>query len=143
FWLLHTLNGAIPGISHLCDTERTHPEEAYRLLAQLVGQLCTFTPDIDPLSLPKFNYLTLGDVFEELFARILSLLPGGVEQAFIEVGLEHRKDGMLLGKFPVPNLAGHEFFVAVQSNLPESIVRERVPAILKMAAWNEIYDVVK
>ena len=33
FWLLHTLNGAIPLLTHLLDTPRVHPEEAYLLLA--------------------------------------------------------------------------------------------------------------
>ncbi len=143
FWLLHTLNGAIPALSHAIESGRPHPEELFVALSSLAGQLCTFAPDADPLSLPKFNYLELGSVFEELFARVLSLLSGGIEQAYVEIPLEHRQDGMFIGKVTDPKLFANEFFLAVQSKLSEALVRERVPALLKMASWNQIYEVVK
>jgi type VI secretion system protein ImpJ len=143
FWLLHTLNGALPALSHAIESGRAHPEEIYLLLIGLAGQLCTFSVDSDPLSMPKFNYLDLGAVFEELFARVLSLLSGGIEQAYVEIALEHRQDGMFIGKVSDPDLFSKEFFLAVQSKQSEAMVRERVPAVLKMASWNQIYDVVK
>jgi len=143
FWLLHTLNGALPALSHAIESGRSHPEEIYLFLSVLVGQLCTFSMDSDPLSVPKFNYLDLGNVFEELFARVLSLLSGGIEQAYLEIPLEHRQDGMFIGKIVDPRVFSKEFFIAVQSKQPEALVRERVPAVLKMASWNQIYDVVK
>lgn len=143
FWLLHTLNGSIPVLNHLVETQRTHPEEAYLALVSLAGQLFSFAADGDPTTLPKFKYLELGDVFEELFARILSLLSGGIERPYIEIPLEHRPDGMFIGKLPEPKIAQHEMYVAIQSSMPEAIVRERVPAVLKMAGWNQIFDIVK
>src|SRR5690606_37014752 len=57
FWLLHTLNGAIPTLRHLIETGRVHPEGVYLALSSLAGQLCTFAEDADPSTLPKFNYL--------------------------------------------------------------------------------------
>ncbi|HLV65223.1 MAG TPA: type VI secretion system baseplate subunit TssK [Polyangiaceae bacterium] len=143
FWLLHTLNGAIPVLNHLLDTPRVHPEEAYVVLASLAGMLSSFAPDADPSELPKFNYLELGECFEALFATVLRLLPGGIEQTYVEIPLEHRPDGMFIGRIADPKLVNHELFVAVKSGLPEAIVRERVPAVLKMAGWNQIYDIVK
>lgn len=143
FWLLHTLNGVIPTLNHLIDTPRTHPEEAYLALATLIGQLCSFSSAAEPSDIPKFNYLELGEVFESLFATTLRLLPGNIEQSFVEIALEHRPDGMFIGKMPDPKLAGHELFIAVKANMAESFIRERVPAVLKMAGWNQIYDVVK
>ena len=133
FWLLHTLNGAIPGLVHLLDNRKAHPEEAYLLLGSLIGHLCTFAPDADPHNLPKFNYLELGDAFEAVFARVLSLLSGGIEQHYVEIPLEHRPDGMFIGKMPDPKLVSHEFFVAVKAGLGDALVRERIPAVLKLA----------
>jgi type VI secretion system protein ImpJ len=143
FWLLHTLNGAISPLTHMLDTLRVHPEETYLLLATLIGQLCTFASDADPVEVPKFNYLELGDVFEPIFARVLSLLSGGIEDRYTEIPLEHRPDGMFIGKIPDPRLVTQEFFVAVKANIAEAIVRERIPAVLKMAGWNHIFEVVK
>ncbi|HET9934366.1 MAG TPA: type VI secretion system baseplate subunit TssK, partial [Polyangiaceae bacterium] len=143
FWMLHTLNGAIPLLQHLLDTPRTHPEEAYAALAQLAGQLCSFSADVEPTAVPKFNYLELGDVFETLFAVVRRLLPGSIERAYTEIGLEHRPDGMFIGKFPDRGLLTQELFVAVAANMTEALVRERVPGVLKLASWNQVYDIVK
>jgi type VI secretion system protein ImpJ len=143
FWLLHTLNGAIPLLAHLLDTQKAHPEEVYIALTGLLGQLCTFAPDADPSSFPRFNYHELGEVFEQLFARILSLLAIDSALPYSEIPLERRQDGMFVGKIPEPRLVNHEFFIAVKSRLPEQIVRERVPQLLKIAAWTHIYEVVK
>ena len=143
FWLLHTLNGVIPALSHMLDTKRSHPEEAHLALATLVGQLASFSPDVDPTELPKFNYLELGDSFEVLFARVLSLLSGGIQQHYVEIALQHREDGMYLGKIEDAKLIGYELFIAAKSNLAEALVRERVPAVFKMADWQNIYEIVK
>lgn len=143
FWLLHTINGVIPELNHLLDTGRVHPEEAYVVLARLAGMLTSFSTDVEPSDLPKFNYLELGETFEALFATVLRLLPGGLEQSYTEIPLEHRPDGMFIGRLADPKLLSNEFFVAVKANLAEALVRERVPGVLKMASWNQIYEVVK
>ena len=142
FWLLHTLNAAIPRLAHLLHS-KAHPEEVYLALVELVGQLCTFAADADPASLPAFNYTELGGLFEQLFARVISLLAIDSVPTYVELTLERRQDGMFVGKIPDPRLANHEFFVAVKSALPEPVIRERVPQLIKIAAWTQVYDVVK
>ena len=143
FWLLHTLGAAMPALSHLLDTPNVHPEEVYLLLARLIGQLGTFAPDADPAAIPRFNYAELGEVFELLFARVLSLLSIDSVAVYAEVPLERRPDGMFLGKIPEPRLTNHEFFVAIRSGMSEQVVRERVPQLLKVAGWKHISEVVK
>jgi len=143
FLLLQTLSAALPVLNHLLDTARAHPEEAYLVLAQLASTLACFSSDTGPSEIPKFNYLELGDTFELLFASVLRLLSGGTERAYTEIALEHRPDGMFIGRIPEPKLFSQEFFVAVKANMPEALVRERAPAVLKLAGWSHIYDVVK
>jgi type VI secretion system protein ImpJ len=143
FWMLHTLNSAIPGLTHLLETQAAHPEEVYLALSSLAGQLCTFAAAGDPTTLPRFDYSELGSVFEALFACILSLLSVDSQASYTEVPLERRQDGMFTGKLPEGRLVNHEFFVAVKTSVAEAVVRERVPQTLKIASWNHIYDVVK
>ncbi len=143
FWLLHTLNASIPVLSHLVDTGKAHPEEIYVHLASLVGALCTFSVDADPSTIPKYNYGQLGEVFEYLLARVIALLAVDSGPAYREIPLERRPDGMFVGRIPEPRLANHEFFISVKSQLPEPIVRERVPQLLKIAGWKHIAEVVK
>lgn len=143
FWLLHTLNSSIPAINHLLHTDRCHPEDAYLALVRLAGQLCTFAAAGDPMDLPKFNYLALGETFEPLFARVKSMLPGGVERPFLEVALERREDGTFLGRLPPESLDGSEFFVAVQSALDPTVVRGSFPKLLCVASWKDIPEVAR
>jgi type VI secretion system protein ImpJ len=143
FWMLHTLNAAIPLLTHLLETPGAHPEEVFVALSGLAGQLCTFAPGADPAVLPRFDYNNLGGAFSALLARITALLSVDSEPSYVEVPLEKRPDGMYTGKLADGRLANLEFFVAVKSSLPEAVLRERVPQILKIAGWRDIYDVVK
>lgn len=143
FWLLHTLNSSIGVLTHLLDCEDVHPEEVYLAMVQLIGALSTFSTGVDPLTLPKFNYVQLGDVFEALFAHVVAMVSIDSAPSYVEVPLERRPDGMFVGKLPEARIANHEFFVSVKSGLPESLVRERVPQLLKVAGWRHITEVVK
>lgn len=141
FWLLHVLNGAIPGLRHLFDEGHAHPEQLYLALIALAGQLASFGTGVDPAALPAFDYLALGSCFEELFARLLVQVAVELELPYRELPLERRSDGIYLGK--LEQLGSREVFVAVRSTSSEALVRERAPQVLKIADWTQIYDVVK
>jgi type VI secretion system protein ImpJ len=146
FWLLHTLRTAMAGLTHFVDlleSDPVHPEEVYVALVTLIASLSTFSADVDPLTLPKFDHRGLGDIFETLFARVLALLTVDAAPAYTEIPLERRPDGMFVGRIPEPRLANHEFFVAVRSTTPEASVREQVPQLLKIAGWKRISEIVK
>jgi type VI secretion system protein ImpJ len=138
FWLLDVLNGAIPIFSHMVDQGHVHPERAYEALAGLVGRLCTFTVDADPAELPKFDYLALGDSFEPLFARAVSLLDAVIKERYAEIPLRRREDGMYLGRVDDSTVLRHEFFLGVSSILPESELRDRLPKLSKIASWGQV-----
>jgi type VI secretion system protein ImpJ len=138
FWLLNTLNTFIPPLSHLCDHGHASPEEAYMVLAQLIGQLCTFAVDGDPTTTPKFNYLDLGDVFEPMFARVMQLLNTVIAERYVQIPLQRRDDGMYLGRVEDPSVLRYEFFLAASGNMPEQQARERLPRLMKIASWNQI-----
>lgn len=141
FWLLHVLNGAIPGLRHLFDEGHAHPQQLYLALATLAGQLSSFGTTVDPAALPAFDYLELGSCFEELFARLLVQVAVELELPYREVPLERRSDGIYLGK--LEQLGEREVFVALRSSSSEALLRERAPQVLKIADWTQIYDVVK
>ncbi len=138
FWLLGTLNTFIPTISHFVDSPTAHPEQAYLVLGQLIGQLCTLAADGDPTTLPKFNYLDLGAVFEPMFARAMSLIGAAIQERCIEIPLQRRPDGVYLGQAPGPEVMRSEFFLAVSTTLPEAQVRERLPRLMKVASAGQI-----
>jgi type VI secretion system protein ImpJ len=138
FWLLNALNLSIPAISHIVDHATDHPEQAYLHLAQLIGQLCTFAVDGDPTTIPKFNYLELGDVFDPMFDRALKLLEAVLAERYVEIPLTKREDGMFLGQITDSNVLRYAFFLAAAGNVPEGQLRDRMPKLTKIASWSQI-----
>ncbi|MGZ3476240.1 MAG: type VI secretion system baseplate subunit TssK [Polyangiales bacterium] len=138
FWLLNAINIFIPPMSHLVDQGHAHPEEAYLVLAQMIGTLCTFAVEGDPTTIPKFNFLDLGDVFEPMFARAMALLNTVIAERYVQIPLQRRDDGMYLGRVEDPNVLRYEFFLAASGSMPEPTVRDRLPKLMKIASWNQI-----
>jgi type VI secretion system protein ImpJ len=138
FWMLHSLNSYIPIVSHMVDHGNAHPEDCYIVIASLIGEMSTFSPDGDPTTIPKFNYLELGDVIDPLFDRALTLISGVLAENFTIVPLEKREDGMYLGKFEDPKLPRtHELFLEAKG-IDEGTLRERLPRLLKIGSWTQI-----
>jgi type VI secretion system protein ImpJ len=138
FWMLHTCNSFIPGLSHLVDHMSAHPEHCYLVLASLIGQFCTFSADGDPTAMPKFNYLELTDVFDPMIERALTLIGIVDRDSYKIVPLEKREDGMYLGKFEDPRLPrSHELFLEAKG-ADEGTLRERLPRLLKIGSWTQI-----
>jgi type VI secretion system protein ImpJ len=143
FWFLHTLNGALPVFRHLAQQGTVHPQDAYLELARLVGQLCTFVADADPVALPAFNYLDLGAVFEPMFARALSMIDATLAGRYVEIPLQRREDGVFVGQASSPELMRSEFFLAVSGTLSEAQVRERLPKLIKVASAYRIGPILQ
>jgi type VI secretion system protein ImpJ len=142
FWLLSALNASIPAIAHVVDNGSVHPEQAYLELARLIGQLCTLSTDGDPTTIPKFNYVELGDVFEPMFERAQRMLSSAEAERYVEIPLQKREDGMCLGRITDPNLLRSTFFLAASGPAPEAQVRERIPQLTKVASWGQIGEIL-
>ena len=136
--LLAALNRAIPRVSHFLEATDTHPERLYLELATLAGELCTFVPGVDAASFPKYNYMSLGDTFEPLFARALALINTTVDERFVEIPLKRREDGMYLGRIDDPTVLRFEFFLAARGTLSEAEMHQQLPKLSKIASWGQI-----
>jgi type VI secretion system protein ImpJ len=146
FMLLNTLGTSMASLTHFADlleSDPVHPEELYLKVVELIASLSAFSADVDPVNLPKFDFFSLGEVFEALYARVIALLSVDAAPTYTEIPLERRPDGMFVGRIPEPRLANHEFFVAVRSTMPEAALREQVPQLLKVAGWKRISEIVK
>jgi type VI secretion system protein ImpJ len=138
FWMLHTMNSYIPIVSHMVDHGDCHPEDLFITLASLFGELCTFTPDVDPTAVPKFNYLELQEAFDPLFERLYAMVSGVLAESYVIIPLEKRDDGMYLGRFEDPKLPRtHELFLEAKG-ADEATLRERMPHLLKLGSWTHI-----
>jgi type VI secretion system protein ImpJ len=144
FWLLNALNSSIPPFAHMVDQRTTDPERAYIELGRLIGQLCTFAVEGDPTTIPKFNYLDLGESFGPMFQRAAMLLDAVVAEKYVIVPLNKRSDGLYLGQIEDPTWLRYEFFVSASMSgaVAEATVRERLPRLAKIASWNQINSIL-
>jgi len=142
FLFLDLLNGNIPVFSHMVDAGTLHPEQAYLVLATLIGRLCSFA-DVDPTAVPKFDYLDLGASFTPMFDMASRLLESIISDRYAEVELQRREDGVYVGRSSGEQVMNSDFFLAVSSTLPEAQMRERLPRLMKVASVNQIQAILK
>jgi type VI secretion system protein ImpJ len=143
YLLLSTINGFIPPLQHMVESGDLPPRTVYLTLGQLAGQLCTFAVDADPTRLPKFAYNDLRSTFEELFARVTSLLLATVGEHFVAIPLQAQNDGMHVAKLEDERLATCDrFLISVKTDLPEKQVAAQLPQFAKVASWTDIQEIL-
>jgi type VI secretion system protein ImpJ len=137
FWLLHTLNGMLPAVAEVVDKPTTSAREAYGVLAQVIGQLCTFDVTGDPMAIPRFNYLELGDVFGPMFTMAFDLLDRVIAERYVQIPLEPR-EGVLVGELRDASIFKHAFYLAAGGGYSEAQLREHLPKLAKISSLQQI-----
>jgi type VI secretion system protein ImpJ len=116
--------------------------QLYLLLAQVAGQLATFSPDVDPAQLPVFSHTDLRTTFEELMAQVTALLRS-VREAYLTVPLENVQ-GVQVGKLEDDRLLrATQFLLAVRSDVPEEQLVQRLPSLCKIASRKELPQILR
>ncbi|MBX7222644.1 MAG: type VI secretion system baseplate subunit TssK [Blastocatellia bacterium] len=143
FWLLHTVNTALPALKHLYAAARLHPEPLYRELAQLEGQLMTFAVNRHPRDIVEYQHENLFVTFYRLFSEIRELLDVVISNKCVQIPLVNVRESVYKGVVEDDRLL-HEaaFFLAVRSNSPDRDVMSRVPRVVKIASFDHIDRVV-
>ena len=142
FLQLSTINTAIPVLTHAASNGELAPVQLYLLLAQVAGQLATFSSDVDPAQLPVFTHTELRKTFEELFARVTYLLRN-VREAYLTVPLEIAQ-GVHVGKLDDDRLLrASQFLLAVRSDLPEEQLVQRLPGLCKIASRAQLPGILR
>jgi type VI secretion system protein ImpJ len=113
------------------------------MLSRCAGQLCTFSPEADPSTLPTFQFTNLRATFEELFQRLNELLRAVALEQCLNVPMELGADRIFRATLSDERLERcGQFFVTVRSELPEAMVAEQLPKLVKVACGSEIRSIV-
>jgi type VI secretion system protein ImpJ len=134
FLLLHTLNGAIPGLMHLAGNPRAHPEQVWRELARLCGALHTFAAEGHPRDVPAYRHDDLTATFSALDARLRGLLDTNITARYVPMALTRTANGVWSARVPENVLDGHRFYLSVHSSAPPEKVSQQTPAKAKVAS---------
>jgi type VI secretion system protein ImpJ len=88
FWLLHTVNSAIPVLRHWEHGASPHPAEAFRGLAQVAGTLCTFSADGELERLPEYDHMAPAECFAGIVSQIRQLAMPSVSDSCVTLPLQ-------------------------------------------------------
>jgi type VI secretion system protein ImpJ len=142
FWLLHTVNRAVPNFAHLFHTRLVHPERLYSAMAELAGELMTFTPDRHPKDIVRYEHTELYETFSRLSLEIRDLLETVIPTRCVPIPLEKVREALYAGRVVDDRLLKDaSFYLGVRADIPEAQVMERVPRVIKVASRDTI-DVV-
>jgi type VI secretion system protein ImpJ len=97
FWLLGTVNGYIPLLSHFLKEKNSHPETVYLTLAAMAGELTTMS-DLDVRETPSYQHDHLGETFSGLAQRLPQMLKEVLPQAYERIPLTVKDESILQGR---------------------------------------------
>ena len=141
FLFLQTINSSIPLLNHFYHTGTVHPEQLYKCLVQLMGELMTFSTEGHPRDLPAYNHSDLTKTFTEIDEKLQQLL-GTVISArnVVYIPLEAKTENTYTGSISDSALfAAGKFFLAVEGGeIPQTDIIQYVPVKLKLSSADVI-----
>jgi type VI secretion system protein ImpJ len=144
FWLLHTVNGAIPALQHVFATGHAHPETGYLELARLAGFLFTFATEGHPKDLPPYQHEDLSPTFARMEDKLKALLDTIIPTKCTSIPLAQTRDTMFTANISDDRILQPEgaMYVAVSANVPaEKVVRE-APLKFKISTPDRVEQLI-
>ncbi|WP_313298713.1 type VI secretion system baseplate subunit TssK [Pseudomonas sp.] len=142
FWLLYTVNRAYPGLAHLLQHPRLHPEQLYRFLAELAGSLLTFSLNARLDDIPPYDHQDPAASLLKLDRLVRELLNSVVPNRYIPIPLDQTRSSYYVGRLNDPRLADADFYISVHADMPGAQVLELVPRAFKVGSPEDIEVVV-
>jgi len=144
FLLLIIVNRSIPLLSHLCQRNGLHPEDLYRALVSLAGELAAFaSQDKMARGYPAYRHDALNETFEPVLIDLRNALSMVIEQNAISIPLVEKKYGVRVGRIPDRGLIGSALFVlAARASVPADQLRGEFPRQVKIGSVEVIRDLV-
>jgi type VI secretion system protein ImpJ len=139
FWLLHTVNRSFPLLNHLLEHPQAHPEAVYQALAQLAGELLTFSSSQTLADIPPYRHEQLTATFQQLDTLLRGLLDTVISSRYVVIPLQDLKPSLHLGRLDSDRLAeGHDFYLSVAGDCPAAELLEAVPLKFKVGSPDDV-----
>ena len=143
FWLLHTINSAIPAMAHFFRSPVLHPEKLYLEIASIVGKLMTFSLEMHPKDIIKYDHDDLFLTFSSLSTQLKELLETVIPSRCVPIPLEKTRETLYVGRIQDERLLKEAaFYLAVRAQMPEAKLIEGVPRVVKIASRDVIDSVI-
>jgi type VI secretion system protein ImpJ len=139
FWLLRTVNAALPPLVHYYHRPQTHPEDVYLEMARLAGELYTFASDGHPKDIPLYVHDDLSTTFTGLEEALRRLMETVIATRCTPISLEKTREGLYTGRVPDEQmLEKAQFYIAIMAGVPEEKVVREVPLKAKISSLDRV-----
>jgi type VI secretion system protein ImpJ len=144
FWLLYSINTALPVIRHLFETRRGHPDKLFTAVVGLAGALTTFSPDIHSRDLPVYNHDNLGECFTALDEILRRLLDSVIPVNFVALPLRPVRNAIHAASLDDDKyLRSTQVYLAIRAETPPAEIIARAPQLVKVCSANQIEHLIK
>jgi type VI secretion system protein ImpJ len=144
FLLLQLVNRAEPLLAHLASMTGLHPEELYRQLVALAGELATFGAGARRATqYPAYRHDRLRESFEPVIEHLRESLSAVLDSRAVPIPLEERQFGIRVAVMRDPELVKSATFVlAVNAQMAAESLRNAFPRQVKIGSVEKIRDLV-
>jgi len=144
FWLLYTINTAFPVLQHLFEAGHVHPERLFGAMLELAGSLTTFSKDIHPRDLPKYDHNDLATCFTDLDEKVRTLLETVIPSNFVSLPLKLSQPSIYATALAEDRyLQNTKLYLAIQSDMNEADLITKAPYLIKVCSANHIEHLVR
>jgi type VI secretion system protein ImpJ len=144
FLLLQAVNRYEPLITHLATLDNLHPEDLYRLLVSMAGELSTLTSTARrPREFPVYKHHDLRSAFDPVMTALRDAFSTVQKEAATPLPLKEKRFGIRVSKIADRNLLQEAVFVlAVHADMPMDDLMHRFPAVVKIGSVERIRELV-
>jgi type VI secretion system protein ImpJ len=144
FLLLQTVNKYCALFAHLQTLSNLHPEQFYRTLVEMAGELSTFSPErLLATEFPSYRHDDLRATFAPVMTNLRLYLSMVLEQTAIQLPMENRQHGVRTSQISdLELLKTAQFVLAVNAKLPAEVLRTRFPTQVKIGPATKLRDLV-
>ncbi len=138
YFMLHTVNGALPGLQHLLEQGTAHPERLHLELSRLAGQLLTHASEGHPRDLPPYRHDDLAATFLALDQKLRALLETSIAIRYVPLPLTRSAGGVHNARLPEAVLEGHRLYLSVLSSAPSEKIVNQTAQKAKIGATTRV-----
>ena len=144
FLLLQLVNSKIPLFKHFESLGEFHPEQLYRELITLSGEMATFSQaDRSCPEFPAYDHRDQTSSFSPVMSALRQSLSMVLEQTATEIPLQARRYGIHVGSINDSSmLESANFILAVSASMDLDVVRQRFPTQVKIGSVETIRQLV-
>ena len=144
FWLLYTVNAALPVFRHLFETRKGHPEALYAAMLSLAGSLSTFSVKIHPRDLPPYDHDNLGVCFTDLDEKLRFLLETVVPSNCISLPLKRVQPSIYATSIDNEKyLQQTRMYLAVSADMSQADLIAKTPQLVKICSVDAVEHLVQ